>query len=490
MNKKNEIKQLTDPKRVSIKSSASAPKPLDFDAFIPWICEEFSVPYEIYVTRNLRDDYISTSVANCRHSKSHTHHTDSNKVDGKDFKSTSQKSRLNFNKFIPINASYDTKGRLVEITIIGSPFEIPRKLIIAISLCVPFHPSLSKITIRKRGLRLPALYEVGKLLVHSNITEVFIEDCYVPEGSYDLLLKRACNLKHLSLRRLCINDVICVRIAKRLDVGEPASKTLLTLDLAFNTITDVGAKAFGETLRSNRCLVHLNLCSNKITDMGADSILNSLIIFPLTIEEVRCAKMRRFEYFIKKIAAFRKNEQLLISRREEEKISGSESKERRKIKKQSINKSGQTITQLAEKLTQEEIGDFVDVFDSSNINYINKGLHCNGNLRLSSLNLAYNNLSYVTVRKVYDTLLMQRNTLAKLGGLVRVVLDGNNVPNDCQEIEGINNLLSKIISDYSDSKRVYLQGQSVSNTTELKSGKNAKSKKRNPLQVQSLTLIN
>ncbi|XP_022121153.2 leucine-rich repeat-containing protein 71-like [Pieris rapae] len=391
--------------------------------------------------------------------------------------------------FINLNAWYDTKGRLVEITIIGSPIEIPRKLIIAISLCVPFHPSLSKITIRKRGLRLPALYEIGKLLAHSNITEVFIEDCYVPEGSYDLLLERACNLKHLSLRRLCINDAICVRIAKRLDLGEPATKTLLTLDLAFNTITDVGAKAFGETLRRNRCLVHLNLCSNKITDIGAGCILNSLIMFPLTVEEIRCAKKRRFEYFIKKIATFNKIEQLLISRREEEKISGSESKERRKFKKQSVNKSGPTITQLAEKLTQEEIGDFVDVFDSSHINYMNKVLHCNGNLCMSSLNLAYNNLTYITVRKVYNTLLVQTNNFTKLGGLVRVVLDGNNVPNDCREIEGINNLLSKKISG-GDTNRVYVQGQSISNTTQLKYGKNAKTKKRNPLQIQSLTLIN
>lgn len=365
-------------------------------------------------------------------------------------------------------------------------------MFIAVSLCVPFHPSLAKVTIRNRGLGLPALFELSKLLSRSNITEVFIEDCYVPEGSYELLLERACNLKNLSLRRLSINDTTSVKIATRLDLGETASKTMLTLDLTSNNITDEGAKAFGEMLRRNRSLLHLNLSNNYITDVGVGSILESLSMFSLTAQESRDYKIRRFEYFIKKIAACKKNEELLIHRREEEKITEVETKERTKAKNLDPTKPVQTFVQLAEQLTREEIGEFIDVFSNNHVNNISKILYCDGNLRLCSLNLAYNNLTNITVHKIYETLLYQSSSLSKLlkpfqaTGLIRIVFDGNNISSDCQEIRGIYDLLNKILSDQSNMKHVSLRGSSFNSVTQSKSIKNINTKKKKSI-ANSLT---
>ncbi|CAK1545486.1 unnamed protein product [Leptosia nina] len=448
------------------------PKPLDFEGFIPWkiMCHKKIL--------GSKSKYFSKQTAKTR-AETDIKLSDSAKI----FPSDST-----LKSYIPISAYYDPRGRLVEIVIDRSPFEIPRKVIVAFSLCVPFHSSLTRVSIRNGGLKLPALYEIGKLLSHSTITDVVIENCFVPEGTYQLLLEHVSHLRNLALRRLCINDMACCNIAKGLEMGEPASKTLLTLDLTSNKITDDGAKAFGDMLRKKRCLLHLNLCDNNLSDAGAAYILNCLKSFPLTCQEIQDTKRRRFEHFIKRIAVYKKHVEHLTRCQGEEKISNEfvDKKGQKKVKGgQTVSAvtSALSIPQLADKLTQDEIGEFVDVFGCHHVTYVNKVMNCDGNLRLCSLNLAYNNLSFLSVRKIYEVLLYQRNvfTIYKPSittGLLRVVFDGNNVPSQCKEVRLIQDLLHKLVTNRCPSKNVPLKAQSSNSVmSSTKTGKTSKPKK-------------
>ncbi|XP_045503873.1 uncharacterized protein LOC123700660 [Colias croceus] len=445
--------------KISSPSIKGKPTPVDFDTFVPWICLEFQVPYNITVHRKHQDEYSRHKRHSHKGSRKLEHPLHESTRKALAIKVFSKNTKPDDDDSIPVTASYNSKGHLTEIAIVNSPYEIPRKLIIAFTLCLPFHNSLGRITIIKDKINFAVIHEISKLLPHSNITQVFLENCD-SGAKYHLLLEHLSQLRNLTLRRLGIDDDECKNIVDKLGVGKPASKTLLTLDLSSNKLTDEAAHAFGYMLRGNRCLLHLNLCNNKISDIGADCILKSLTSFLVTDNEILDKKRRRFEYLVKRIAFYKqyKNELIL---RQTQKESNKGKKHIMPHKKGHLKKSktepsfsimsNLTIDELAEKMTLDNIGEFIDAFDEENLVIVHDQKFSIGNLRLCSLNLSYNNLSYITVRKIYEVLNYQIKVLPKKlhlnTGLMRILFEGNSTPRYCQEYKDICLLLDKVISE-------------------------------------------
>ncbi|XP_038207514.1 uncharacterized protein LOC119829184 [Zerene cesonia] len=413
----------------------------------------------LYITNN-RNEYSRHKLHSHLKSKKLEHHSHESTRKALAIKSYFKVTKPDADDSIPVTAFYNSKGHLTEIAIVNSPFEIPRKLIIAFALCIPFHTSIGRITIIKGKINFAVIHEISKLLPHSNITEVFLENCGDSRAKYHSLLEHLSQLKNLTLRRLGIDDGECKNIVDNLLVGKPASNTLLTLDLSSNNITDEAASALGYMLRGNRSLLHLNLCNNKISDTGAGCILRSLTSFLVTDKEIIGKKVRRFEYFVKRIAYYKQYKDDLVHRQTQK--SNKNKKHMMPHKKGHIVKktktetsfsvtSDLTIDELAEKMALQNVGEFIDAFDDENLIIVENQKFSIGNLRLCSLNLSYNHLSYVTVRKIYYVLDYQKNVIKTKPhlntGLMRILFEGNYIPRYCQEYKDICDLLDKVISE-------------------------------------------
>lgn len=347
---------------------------------------------------------------------------------------------------------YNSRNQLEEIAFLSSSFDIPRKVIQAIKICLPYHKTLSSFKIKGR-LHRTLLLEIRNMLPYSNITHVCLDDTFLPECNYYVLLEQISQLQYLSLRRCQINDQACKMLAELLHFGKPASKSILILNLASNFINDVGAKHLGDMLRNNRTLLHLNISANNITDEGANNILKHLLLFRIRKDELLRVKQRQVKYFYEKEEVRRKCEVEIINQLRDEE------KENLRLAVAKYDKSAgknfthfavveESITNQAEKMSKKIVGEFQDPFDYQNTIQINDQLYSIGNLTLCSLNMAFNNLEYFSVFKIYDVLKYQSELKKPLQckGLIKIVLDGNKIPKHCKKFEDIEALLELAIS--------------------------------------------
>ncbi|XP_072423592.1 leucine-rich repeat-containing protein 71-like, partial [Chiloscyllium punctatum] len=103
---------------------------------------------------------------------------------------------------------------------------------------------------------------------------------------YHQLLTEDSPFQNLTLRNNKIDDAGAKLIGEALSTIKKSNKTLMTLNLSFNHITDVGAGYIAAGLRLNRTLVWLNLAYNQIGDQGASKLAEVLAPFALTHEEI------------------------------------------------------------------------------------------------------------------------------------------------------------------------------------------------------------
>lgn len=360
-------------------------------------------------------------------------------------------------KAINIRAHYEGKD-LIEISIIRSPVKIPRQLIVAFSYCIPFHPTLTRLTFRYGGLNQFIIYEISKFLPHSNITHICFDDSYVPQGNYNILLEETSQLIYLSLNRCKINDEVCKRIAMNLSFGKPAAEFLRALELGSNNITDSGAQCLGTALRTNRCLMHLNVSGNKITDKGASTILDALKEFRLTDDEVLDMKRRKYRFLENKHAVYKRClgeiKHQMASTAQLHKAHGVSGKN---LATKKTKKSGHTTPvpntlisghnlnpeDFAEKMAAGVVGEFVDPFGHKTTKVRAGRYYCEGNFVLCSLNLAYNDLHYPSLQKLDEVVTCQVSRSGSLlpttesDGLLRIVIEGNFMPESCDELDRI-----------------------------------------------------
>lgn len=365
-------------------------------------------------------------------------------------------------RIIVIKAFYNSKNQLVEISIVGSTIKISRKVIHAISLCVPFHSTLTRLTIRRGGLTDEMVYEIHKLLPYSNITEICFDDSFIREANYHILLEEISQLSYLSLNRCRINDQACQKIAMNIDFGYSAASTLQVLELGTNELTDDSAKSFGLVLMKNRCLLHLNLSGNRITDEGFKAIMDSLKQFPLDYVDVMQMKRRRLIYLKNKTAVYLRCLRDLKYGGRDDAESNTSSKKmlfaarrlRRRSKRQ-MTEDTVTDADQAEIMAKSIVGEFKDPFGTGCIVIKDGYFYSKGNMVFCSLNMAYNSLEFPSVWKLNEVLAYQ-SELEKMSsetGLIRVTLDGNYIPSSSVELNEIDNYLKKILPAKNPSPR-------------------------------------
>ena len=338
-----------------------------------------------------------------------------------------------------ITAVYDSSNELVEILMAKFPFApIPRVLMQLIALRVPFHTNLTKFTIKQCRIDMFTIYELNKILAISNITDICLDHSPLKEANYDILLSDASSLRCLSLARCNINDDVCVRIASRLHHLESAEPTLLVLDLSSNQITDVGMKHLGTALKTNRHLRYLNLSNNQIGDDGATYLFAALQEFTLNIDEVedknRCYK----QYLKNKEALYRKFLfNLVISAKKFKRRSAS--LRVRSKGKTSMKNADEYLSMKARAMALQTAGLFEHPFGPSMVKAKGGQSLCIGNLTLCYLNLRYNNLTYLSVKRLAVVVRHQKfYRKEELCGLQNVLLEGNYVPENAEEYKTIN----------------------------------------------------
>ncbi|CAH0604895.1 unnamed protein product [Chrysodeixis includens] len=375
---------------------------------------------------------------------------------------------LGYNTLV-ISINNDNYNRLTEISICDFRVQcLPRKLIQLIGLVLPYYSQLYKLTIKNCFIDFYTLYELGKVISYTTITDVCLDDCPLPAGNYDAILNGRTCVRNLSLCRCRINDDVCERLSSRLVYTELAEESLVALNLTSNHITDVGAKYLADALRSNKHLRYLNLADNLLGDVGARHIFDVMVEFPLTNEEIFDKRHRYMLYlkkkqtiileFLLKFSAqssqstcidlstainhgstIKKKESVYKRRASSAKINRSIKKEKEKFKSQG---SDENLPLKAEMMTREILGEFVDPFSKENIRIDNGYAFSLGNRVLSYLNLAYNELTYISVKKLLSVIEYQQEFYnSPNSGLFKVVLDGNPIPN-CTELAAIHTILN------------------------------------------------
>lgn len=331
--------------------------------------------------------------------------------------------------------------KLVQIKIKNNT-RIPRELYKILALTGYFHPFLSSVVINK-SLTMAGIYELKNLLNLSNVTDVILDDTYVEAANYYILLDSPTRLRCLSVARCFIQDIGVEMIAARLAFPNPASETLALLNLSTNRITDVGATYLATALRTNRCLYYLNLTSNMITDDGAKKIFDVLLPFPLTYSEL-IGRNERYKRHLRK-----KHELIdtFITNAKNEETDLKSIKRKPRVDTSAGRPSLSYLNEKAQDMAKKLVTDFKDPYHKDVV-IKDGGLQCNGNRILAYLNLSYNNLSHIILKTVLTVLKNQKNLASSPRGLVRVGIEGNPMPKECEELKEIGNELDMCMQNF------------------------------------------
>lgn len=356
-----------------------------------------------------------------------------------------------------ITALYDDANRLAEIRM--HKIRVPRVMMQILSLVVPHYPYLTKLVLKGCHVNAYTVYEISKFLSLTTITDINLDGSAIPQGNYALLLESQSKLASLSLCRCNINDEVCKQLSSKLHNTEPAEATLSSLNLSSNHITDAGAKHLGEALRNNRQLRYLNLADNRIGDDGANHIFHALTDFPLTYDETMAKRQRHMTYLRSKQALYLKyltqcdskslDDFSMISKKSAKKMTPMKSKSK-KDRMKSSETDEDYLSIRAEMLANELIGPFIDPFIPIFTKFVDGYCHCIGNMVLCHLNLCYNRLTYISLKKLQAVLFYQSvNKKPNQTGLMRVLLEGNALPLACSEMERISEMLHRNVVNFS-----------------------------------------
>ncbi|XP_042640971.1 LOW QUALITY PROTEIN: leucine-rich repeat-containing protein 71 [Tyto alba] len=166
-------------------------------------------------------------------------------------------------------------------------WKIEEDMLGVLSQCLPALAGLQALHLWKVGLTerlLPAL--VALLARCPRLRTLSLEGNPLPEPAFHTLMGSDSTLAHLSLRNNSIGDAAARLIGQSLSTPSSSNRSLVSLVLSFNRISDLGAGYIAEGLRLNRSLLSLSLASNDIGDAGAIKLAEVLGPFALTHAEV------------------------------------------------------------------------------------------------------------------------------------------------------------------------------------------------------------
>ncbi|XP_034066346.1 leucine-rich repeat-containing protein 71 isoform X2 [Gymnodraco acuticeps] len=288
---------------------------------------------------------------------------------------------------------------------------------------------------------------VNTISLCSNLRDVTLEGNHLPEQSYHLLLCEDSVLTHLSLRNNRIGDEGARLIGSALSTTRSANKNLVSLNLAFNAIGDAGATHIAQGLRFNRALLVLSLSNNQIGDSGAAHLAEILVEFPLTHEEVvdrRKMLLERTQTSCeqpaeqlplvasslskgKKKEASKKEDKASHKKSSDAKVSQSKGAKQSGKEKQLAAQEDKSNTAL-NKQQQVECEEVENPLLDQSVQHRDGEIILPGNTTLSSLNLAGNRIT----EKSLPLFLKSLEKQGEGGGLLRLCLQRNRFPADCE----------------------------------------------------------
>ncbi len=141
-----------------------------------------------------------------------------------------------------------------------------------------WHTGLTDDTLKQLASILPKCPSLRTLILDANP---------LPLEHYEVLFTDDNSpVINLSLRHCRITERGAALIGHGLGNERRQNKKLQTLNLAYNSLCDIGAEHIARSLKFNRTLLVLNLSSNDISDHGAEQFAEVLSKFPLTEEEL------------------------------------------------------------------------------------------------------------------------------------------------------------------------------------------------------------
>ncbi|XP_074931506.1 leucine-rich repeat-containing protein 71 isoform X3 [Phalacrocorax aristotelis] len=166
-------------------------------------------------------------------------------------------------------------------------WKIEEEMLGVLSQCLPALGGLQAVHLWKVGLTERLLPALAALATRCPcLRTLSLEGNPLPEPAFHTLMGSDSTLAHLSLRNNGIGDAAARLIGQSLSTPSSSSRSLVSLVLSFNRISDLGAAYIAEGLRLNRSLLSLSLANNDIGDAGAIRLAEVLGPFALTQAEV------------------------------------------------------------------------------------------------------------------------------------------------------------------------------------------------------------
>ncbi|XP_030267786.1 leucine-rich repeat-containing protein 71 isoform X2 [Sparus aurata] len=295
---------------------------------------------------------------------------------------------------------------------------------------------------------------VNTISLCSSLRTVTVEGNPLPERSFHLLLSEDSMLTHLSLRNNQIGDEGARLIGSALSTLRSANKSLLSLNLAFNSIGDAGAEHIAQGLRLNCALLILSLSNNQIGDAGAAHLAAILGEFPLTHEEVverRKLLLERTQSLSMRVDSNPSPASQLHSVPSSTSLSASKGEGKGKknimfkepLKKEEkpaakSNKKSNLCDKSNTSIIEVEGVEIENPLLDQSVQRRDGELILPGNATLTSLNLAGNRITEKSLPLFLKSLEMQGDE----GGLLRLCLQRNRFPPDCEIYVRIKELMA------------------------------------------------
>ncbi|XP_062888818.1 leucine-rich repeat-containing protein 71 isoform X2 [Mobula hypostoma] len=172
---------------------------------------------------------------------------------------------------------------------------IDQRYIFIFNKCLPALIALQTVSLWNVGLTEATFTALVAILRQcTSLRSVVLDGNPIAHQPYYLLMNEDSQIQHLTLRNNQIDDVGAKLIGEALSTPRKCNKTLLTLSLNFNHITDKGMGYIADGLRLNRSLLWLSVAYNQIGDEGAIKLAKVLSPFALTHEEIVERRLLQF----------------------------------------------------------------------------------------------------------------------------------------------------------------------------------------------------
>ncbi|XP_060676729.1 leucine-rich repeat-containing protein 71 isoform X2 [Hemiscyllium ocellatum] len=343
---------------------------------------------------------------------------------------------------------------------------IDTRYIFIFQKCLPALSSLHSINLWNVGLTGSTFAALLVILRQCySLRSVVLDGNPIAGHPYYQLLSEDSPFQNLTLRNNKIDDAGAKLIGEALSTIKKSNKTLMTLNLSFNHITDVGAGYIADGLRLNRTLVWLSLASNQIGDQGATKLAEPSLFRRPDSKSDRSASQIGSNTALDKLDKTGKGTKGTSKKKEKrdpvvpEKLLSNTQIQQKKDEARTGRK-GSLVTDVRlsrskmsrlgkdkRVMTQEqEVPEFLNPLVDF-VEHQNGDIYLSGNITLMSINLTRNKITEVGLRAFHTAVQtqIQNARLSSDGratsGLLRLAISRNLFPGTCETYTQLQKLM-------------------------------------------------